>query len=77
MFSLRFTNPGKLPINDVSVVDNLTPRFEYVPGTSKTDRDGTFTFQPNEAGSSMLRWDFTEPLQPGESGMITFQVKVR
>jgi uncharacterized repeat protein (TIGR01451 family) len=76
-WSLRFTNPGKLPINDVSVVDNLTPRFEYVPGTSKTDRDGTFTFQPNEVGSSVLRWDFTEPLQPGESGMITFQVKVR
>ena len=37
-FYLRYTNPGKLPINDVGVVDNLTPRFEYVPGTSKTDR---------------------------------------
>ena len=76
-FTLRFTNPGKLPINEVAVVDNLTPRFEYMPGTSKTDRDGTFTFQPNEAGSSLLRWDFTEPLQPGESGTIMFQVKVR
>jgi uncharacterized repeat protein (TIGR01451 family) len=77
MWTLRFTNPGKQPINDVTVVDNLTPRFEYMPGTSKTDRDGTFTFRPNEAGSSYLQWDFTEPLQPGESGMITFQVKVR
>ena len=76
-FFLRFTNPGKLPINEVAVVDNLTPRFEYVPGTSKTDRDGTFTFQPNQVGSSMLRWDFTAPLLPGESGTISFQVKVR
>ena len=76
-FTLRFTNPGKLPINEVAVVDNLTPRFEYVPGTSKTDRDGTFTFQPNQVGSSLLRWDFTAPLLPGESGTIMFQVKVR
>jgi uncharacterized repeat protein (TIGR01451 family) len=76
-FFLRYTNPGKLPINEVAVVDNLTPRFEYVPGTSKTDRDGTFTFQPNQVGSSMLRWDFTAPLLPGESGTISFQVKVR
>ena len=77
-FYLRYTNPGKLPITDVAVVDNLTTRFEYVPGTSKTDRDGTFTFQPNQAGSSLLQLqDFTAPLQPGESGTISFQVKVR
>jgi uncharacterized repeat protein (TIGR01451 family) len=76
-FFLRFRNDGKLPINDVAVVDNLTPRFEYVPGTSKADRDGTFTFQPNDVGSAMLRWEFNGPLLPGESGTISFQVKVR
>ena len=76
-FYLRFNNDGKLPINDVNVVDNLTPRFEYMPGTSKTDRAGTFTVQPNQVGSSILRWEFSGPLLPGESGTISFQVKVR
>lgn len=77
MFSLKYTNTGQTAIQDVVVIDNLTPRFEYVPGTSKTDRDGTFTFQPNNAGSQLLRWEFTGDLPPGESGLITFQVRVR
>lgn len=76
-FSLKYTNTGQLPMTDVVVVDNLTPRFEYVPGTSKTDRVGVFTFQPNDAGSQLLRWEFTGDLPPGESGLITFQVRIR
>ena len=76
-FYLKYSNPGKTPISDVVVIDNLTARFEYVKGTSKTDRDGTFTFQPNDAGSSLLRWEVNGPLLPGESGMISFQVRIR
>ncbi len=77
-FYLKYTNQNKQhPINDVVVVDNLAPRFEYVPGTAKTDRDATFTFQPNQAGSSLLRWEFTSPLLAGESGLISFQVRIR
>ena len=76
-FYLKYSNPGKTPISDVVVIDNLTARFEYVKGTSKTDRDGTFTFQPNDVGSSLLRWEFNGPLLPGESGMISFQVRIR
>jgi uncharacterized repeat protein (TIGR01451 family) len=76
-FTLRFTNTGNRPIQNVVVVDNLTPRFEYIPGSAKTDRDGTFTFQPNEVGSHLLRWEFSGELPPGESGLITFEVRVR
>jgi uncharacterized repeat protein (TIGR01451 family) len=76
-FTLRYRNTGRQPIQNIVVVDNLTPRFEYVPGTAKTDRDGTFTFQPNQAGSHLLRWEFSGELPPGESGLITFQVRVR
>jgi uncharacterized repeat protein (TIGR01451 family) len=76
-FNLRYSNTGRQPIQNVVVVDNLTPRFEYVPGTAKTDRDGTFTFQPNSAGSHLLRWEFSSELPPGESGLISFQVRVR
>ena len=44
---------------------------------SEADRDGTFTFQPNDAGSHLLRWEINGDLAPGESGLITFQVRVR
>lgn len=76
-FTLKYTNTGRQPIANVVVSDNLTPRFEYVPGTAKTDRDATFTFQPNDAGSHILRWEFNAELPPGEFGIITFQVRVR
>ncbi len=76
-FSLRYTNNATRPITNVVVSDSLTPRFEYVPGSQKADRESRFTLQPNEAGSAILRWEFPAALQPGESGLITFQVRVR
>ena len=76
-FTLKYTNPGGQPINDVVVSDSLTGRLEYVLGTEKSDRDAVFTTQPNEAGSQILRWQVKSPLQPGESGTVTFQVRIR
>jgi hypothetical protein len=61
----------------VVVSDSLAARFEYVKGSTKTDRDALFTTQLNEVGSSVLRWEFTAPLQPREHGLISFQVRVR
>jgi uncharacterized repeat protein (TIGR01451 family) len=77
MFSLRYTNHGSQPITNLVVSDSLTTRFEYVPGSQKSDREVRFTTQPNEASSRVLRWEFPGALQPGESGLITFQVRVR
>lgn len=76
-FFLKYTNTGGQPITDVVVSDSLTTRFEYVKGSTKTDRDAIFTTQTNEAGSAVLRWEFTGTLQPRESGMISFQVRIR
>lgn len=76
-FTLKYSNTGGQPITHVIVSDSLAARFEYVKGSTKTDRDALFTTQPNEAGSSVLRWEFTGDLQPRESGLITFQVRVR
>lgn len=76
-FYLKYTNTGGQPISDIVVSDSLTQRFEYVQGSTKTDRDALFTIQPNEVGSSVLRWEFTGGLQPHESGVISFQVRVR
>jgi uncharacterized repeat protein (TIGR01451 family) len=74
---LRYTNHGGKPITDVAVSDSLTTRLEYVPGSAQSDRDAVFTTQPNEAGSLVLRWEISGTLQPGQSGVVRFQMKVR
>jgi uncharacterized repeat protein (TIGR01451 family) len=76
-FFLKYSNHGGQPISDVAVVDNLTSRLEYVPGSTKSDRPAVFTMQENDAGSVILRWEITGRLPPGESGVITFQAKIR
>lgn len=76
-FHLKYTNVGGKPITDVAVSDSLTGRLEYVPGSARSDRDAVFTMQQNEAGSLVLRWEITGTLQPGKSGVVTFQAKIR
>lgn len=76
-FTLKYTNQGGRPIDKVVVSDSLLSRYEYVPGSQKSDRPVTFTMQPNETGSLILRWEINETLPPGQSGVIQFQVKVR
>lgn len=76
-FTLRYSNHGGRPLADVALSDSLTPRLEYIPGSARADRDAVFTTQENEAGSLLLRWEITGRLQPGESGAVSFQARVR
>jgi uncharacterized repeat protein (TIGR01451 family) len=76
-FYLKYSNTGAQPITNVVVSDSLGARFEYVNGSTKTDRDALFTTQANEVGSTVLRWEFTGALQAREHGLVTFQVRVR
>jgi uncharacterized repeat protein (TIGR01451 family) len=76
-FSLRYSNMGGQAIQDVAVVDSLTGRLEFIPGSAKTDRAASFSMLPNDAGSLQLRWEISGKLLPGGSGLITFQARVR
>jgi uncharacterized repeat protein (TIGR01451 family) len=76
-FFLKYTNQGGQVMTDIVVTDSLASRFEYVPGSSRADRSVTFTTQENEAGSLVLRWQVNGPLLPGQSGVVSFQVRVR
>lgn len=76
-FYLRYSNQGGQPISDVAVSDSLTGRLEYVPGSAKSDRDAVFTMQQNDAGSVILRWEIGGRLLPGESGVVSFQTRIR
>ena len=75
--TLKFINYGNRPARDLAINDNLSPRLEYVDGSSKGDRPTVFTIQDNKEGSAILRWEIVGELPPGQSGIVQFQVKVR
>lgn len=76
-FTIRFDNVGDEVIGNVTIVDNLTTRLEYVPDTAQCTVPAGFFHQPNEGQSLALRWEIADPLQPKEGGVITFRCRVR
>ncbi len=76
-FTIRFDNTGDQRIKKVMLIDNLTTRLEYVPQTAQSSRRAEFSTQANDGDSLMLRWDFVDPLLPGEGGLVRFDCRVR
>jgi uncharacterized repeat protein (TIGR01451 family) len=76
-FTLRFDNIGDQVIGNVTIADNLTTRFEYVPGSAKSSVNADFITESNEVGSLVLRWEIKDPVKPGAGGILRFKVKVR
>ena len=68
---------GDEVIGNVTLIDNLTPRLEYVPESAECSLSGDFFSQVNEGSSLVLRWEIHDPLQPGDGGIIRFRCKVR
>ena len=78
-FTIRFENTGDFDVYDVRIVDNLTPRLDYISGTAKIDEEhpGAVTVEPNGEGSSILTFTLDTPLKGHDGGTITFDAKVR
>lgn len=76
-FTLRFDNIGDRVIGNVTIVDSLTTRLEYVPDSQKSSVEANFSTQPNDGDSLVLRWEIVEPLQPGKGGVLQFRARVR
>jgi uncharacterized repeat protein (TIGR01451 family) len=78
-FTIRFENTGDFDVYDVSIVDNLTPRLEYVSGSANIDEKhpGEVSVDPNGEGSSILTFRLDQPLKGHDSGTITFEATVR
>jgi uncharacterized repeat protein (TIGR01451 family) len=76
-FTLRYDNTGDQLIGNVTIVDNLASRLEYVPGSVRSTADTTFVLTPNEGGSTYLRWEIRDPLEPGKGGLLQFRARVR
>ena len=76
-FTLRFDNIGDQVMGNVTIVDNLSTRLEYIAGSAQSSVDANFTTKPNDAGSTILRWEITNPVKPREGGLLRFRTKVR
>lgn len=76
-FTLRFDNVGDQPLGNIVLVDNLTTRLEYVPDSAQSSVKAEFSTQENLGESLVLRWEITDPLQPGEGGIVRFRCRVR
>jgi uncharacterized repeat protein (TIGR01451 family) len=76
-FTIRFDNVGDREVSRVTIIDNLTPRLEYIEGSATSDLDGRLVADENGEGSLILRWEMDEPLPGRSGGVVTFQTRVR
>jgi uncharacterized repeat protein (TIGR01451 family) len=76
-FTLRFDNVGEQPIGNVTIIDSLTTRLEYVEGSQSSSRKANFGTQLNEGESLVLRWEIIDPLKVNEGGIVRFKCRVR
>jgi uncharacterized repeat protein (TIGR01451 family) len=76
-FTIRYDNVGNQPIGNVTILDNLTPRLEYLPKTAQSSLDARFYTTPNPEGSVVLHWEIAQPLAPDKGGVVRFTCRVR
>ena len=76
-FTLRFDNMGTQLIGNVTIIDNLTTRLEYIPDTAQCSLPAEFLTQENEGESLVLRWEIADAMEPGQGGIIRFRCRVR
>jgi uncharacterized repeat protein (TIGR01451 family) len=76
-FTIRFDNVGDEMIGNVTIIDSLHTRLEYVSGSAQCSVDAEFSTQPNEGDSVVLRCEVTHPLEAGKGGILRFRCRVR
>ncbi|MCL2346775.1 MAG: hypothetical protein FWC50_00800 [Planctomycetaceae bacterium] len=76
-FMIRFDNVGSELIGNVTIIDSLTARLEYIPGSAGASVPAEFFVEPNEAGLLSLRWEIKEPLKAGDFGVVRFRCRVQ
>jgi uncharacterized repeat protein (TIGR01451 family) len=76
-FTLRFDNIGTQVVGNVTIMDHLTTRLEYVEGSATSSVKANFLTEPHTDGSTVLRWEIDEPIEAGQGGVLQFKCKVR
>ena len=76
-FTIRFDNVGDQVIGNVTVIDDLSRRLEYIEDSEECSLKADFFTQPNEGESLILRWEIIDPMKVGDGGVIRFTCRVR
>ena len=76
-FTLRFDNIGDQPIGNVTILDSLSTRLQYIPDSAQCSVEAQFSTQPNECQSVVVRCEVRKPLDPGQGGILRFRCRVR
>jgi len=76
-FTIRYDNLGGREVHHIRIVDNLTPRLQYIDDSATSDRKGNLVLQDNGEGSQILIWEMEEPLPGKTGGVVTFKARVR
>lgn len=76
-FTIHYENLGDRELRNINIVDNLTPRLQYIEDSATSDRAGRLVTEDNQEGSLILRWELDEPLPGRTRGTVTFQARVR
>jgi len=76
-FTIRFDNTGGRDLTKVRVVDNLSPRLEYIENSISSNLEGKVNVDDNGFGSKLLTFEFDQPLKGNTGGYVSFQCRVR
>jgi uncharacterized repeat protein (TIGR01451 family) len=81
-FTLRFDNIGEKEdssqlLGNITILDDLSGRLEFIPGSAIASLASGFKTQLNASGGLTLRFEITDPLAPGDFGVIQYQCTVR
>jgi uncharacterized repeat protein (TIGR01451 family) len=76
-FTIRYDNIGDRELRNIRIIDNLTPRLEYVLESAQSEREGKLIITDNDEGSVILTFEVAQPLPGHEGGAITFKTRVK
>ncbi|QDT43978.1 hypothetical protein Pan241w_40820 [Gimesia alba] len=76
-FTIKYENVGDFDVDGIKIVDNLTPRLEYIQDSATSDRKGRLVVEDNNEGSLILTFEVDETVKGHQGGVVTFQARVR
>lgn len=76
-FTIRFDNLSGKRIGNVTLIDNLTTRLEYIKDSAECSLPAKLVTSRNDVGSTTLRWEIKDPVPGSEGGIIRFECRVR
>jgi uncharacterized repeat protein (TIGR01451 family) len=76
-FTIRYDNLGDRPLHHIRIIDNLTPRLEFIEDSAESELAGDIITEDNGEGSLVLKFILENALPGKTGGAIKFQCRVR